>query len=188
MNFETFDAPYLERLRDADEATERHFHNYFSELITMKLRSRLQSRQAIEDVRQETFSRVLTLLRREGGVRQAERLGALVNSTCNNVLLEHYRSSKRAEPLEDEQAHQLVDGRFDALTQVISEQTTTAVRGVLNELNDRDKNLLRGVFLEGRDKDEMCMELGVDRGYMRVLLHRAKASFRQQYEKRVGRG
>ena len=32
---------------------------YFTELLHLKLRSRLQSPQAIEDVRQETFARVL---------------------------------------------------------------------------------------------------------------------------------
>ena len=187
LNFETFDALYVERLRQGDDATERHFHAYFSELITLKLRSRLQSRQAIEDVRQETFSRVFALLRSEGGVRQAERLGAMVNSVCNNVLFEYYRASKRVDPLDDAEANRLVDGRFGALAEVISAQTTAVVREVLSRLNEKDKSILRGVFLEDRDKDEVCRELGVDRGYMRVLLHRAKSSFRAQYEKRTGR-
>ena len=186
MNFETFDVAYVEKLRHGDEATERHFHSYFGELITLKLRSRLQSKQAIEDVRQETFSRVFTLLRSDGGIRQAERLGALVNSVCNHVLFEQYRSSKRAEPLDEEQGRQLVDSRSDALDQVISTQTTQTVREVLNKLSDRDRDLLRGVFLEDRDKDEVCRELGVDRGYLRVLVHRAKESFRQQYTRRMG--
>ncbi len=184
MNFETFDAPYLERLRSGDQETERHFYSYFSGLITLKLRSRLRSRQAIEDVRQETFSRVFVLLRKEGGVRQAERLGALVNSVCNHVLFEQYRSNKRAEPLEDSVAYQLVDGTSDALTGVISTETTESVHEVLKDLSERDRKILRSVFLEERDKDEVCRELGIDRGYMRVLVHRAKESFRQSYRKR----
>jgi RNA polymerase sigma-70 factor (ECF subfamily) len=44
---------------------------------------------------------------------------------------------------------------------------------------------LRAVFLEERDKDEVCTELGVDRDYLRVLLHRAKASFRAVYSKQA---
>ncbi len=184
VNFETFDAPYLEKLRSGDQETERHFYCYFSGLITLKLRSRLRSRQAIEDVRQETFSRVFVLLRKEGGVRQAERLGALVNSVCNHVLFEQYRSNKRAEPLEDSVAYQLVDGTSDALTGVISTETTESVHEVLEDLSERDRKILRSVFLEERDKDEVCRELGIDRGYMRVLVHRAKESFRQSYRKR----
>ncbi len=186
VNFETFDALYLERLRSGDRETERHFYAYFSGLITLKLRSRLQSKQAIEDVRQETFSRVFVLLRKEGGVRQAERLGALVNSVCNHVLFEQYRSNKRAEPLEDSVAYQLVDGTCDALTSVISTETTESVHKVLDDMSERDRKILRSVFLEERDKDEVCRELGIDRGYMRVLVHRAKESFRQSYRKRAG--
>ncbi|RXH54813.1 RNA polymerase sigma factor [Granulicella sibirica] len=186
MNFETFDAPYVERLRQGDKETEQHFHKYFGELITLKVRSRLQSKQAIEDVRQETFSRFFVLLRSENGIRQAERLGPLVNSICNNVLFEQYRSAKRADPLEDEQARQLVDSRTDALHDVISTETSKTVHNVLTGLSPRDRNILQAVFLQDRDKDEVCRELGIDRGYMRVLVHRAKEAFRQQYTKQSG--
>jgi len=62
----------------------------FTELLQLKLRSRLQSPQAIEDVRQETFARVFSVLRKDGGLRQPERLGAFVNQICNHVLFEHY--------------------------------------------------------------------------------------------------
>ena len=94
LEFFAFDASYVERLRSGDAHIEGHFVNYFSELIRLKLRSRLNSREAIEDVRQETFMRVLALLRGEGGLRQPDRLGPFVNSVCNHVLQEHYRSKK----------------------------------------------------------------------------------------------
>jgi RNA polymerase sigma-70 factor (ECF subfamily) len=44
---------------------------------------------------------------------------------------------------------------------------------------------LQAVLLDERDKDEICVELGVDRDYLRVLLHRAKGSFRTMYSKRA---
>ena len=100
MQFQTFDESYVERLRAGDFRTQEHFVAYFSELLQLKLRSRLHSPQAIEDVRQETFARVLAALR-GGKIRQPERLGAYVNSMCNNVLLEHYRASQRDSSLED---------------------------------------------------------------------------------------
>src|SRR5579884_3281917 len=102
LEFHAFDGAYLERLRTGDFKTQEHFVAYFSELIQLKLRSRLSSPQAIEDVRQETFARVFAALRNPGGIRQAERLGAFVNSVCNNVLLEHYRSSSRETSIDGE--------------------------------------------------------------------------------------
>jgi RNA polymerase sigma-70 factor (ECF subfamily) len=185
VNFVTFDASYVSKLRVGDSPTEQHFIGYFTELILLKLRSRLHSQELIEDVRQETFSRTLSLIRSEGGLRHAERLGPLVNSICNNVLMEHYRSSNRVASLEDETAQGLVETRPNALATVISDDTRKLVRHVLNGLNERDRRLLQAIFLEERDKDEVCTELGVDRDYLRVLLHRAKASFRVMYSKQV---
>lgn len=185
MNFVTFDASYVSKLRAGDSSTEQHFFTYFSELILLKLRPRLRRPEQIEDVKQETFSRTLSLIRAEGGLRHAERLGPLVNSICNNVLMEQYRTSGRVETLEDETAERLVETRPNALSMVISDDTRDLVRRVLDDLNERDRGLLRAVFLEERDKDEVCTELGVDRDYLRVLLHRAKGSFRVVYSKRV---
>ena len=53
MQFQDFDQAYVERLRAGDFRTQEHFVIYFSELIQLKLRSRLRTPQAIEDVRQE---------------------------------------------------------------------------------------------------------------------------------------
>ena len=185
MNFVTFDASYVRKLRSGDALTEEHFVTYFSELILLKLRPRLRNREQIEDVKQETFSRALSLIRSEGGLRHAERLGPLVNSICNNVLMEQYRSSNRVEALEDDAAERLVETGSDALNMVITDDTRKLVRHILNGLNERDRNLLQAVFLDERDKDEVCVELGVDRDYLRVLLHRAKGSFRAMYSKRA---
>ena len=60
------------------------------------------------------------------------------------------------------------------------------VREILEKLSERDRRLLREVFLEERDKDEVCREFGVDREYLRVLLHRAKQSFKSLYLKNMG--
>jgi RNA polymerase sigma-70 factor (ECF subfamily) len=187
--FYDFDDSYLERLREGDFRTQEHFVSYFSALIQLKLRSRLRSHQAIEDVRQETFARAFAALRSSGGIREPERLGAFVNSICNNVLLEHYRSASRQTSLEEEDSEEFSDQSVDALSALVAKQTQENVRRVVDELPERDRRLLKEVFLEERDKDQVCHDFGVDRDYLRVLLHRAKLSFRSLYLKRaVARG
>lgn len=157
---------------------------YFTELIQLKLRSRLHSPQAIEDVRQETFARVFAALR-GGKIRQPDRLGAFVNSMCNNVLLEQYRSSGRSTALEDEDQDDFPALTIDVLGAIAAKQMGDKVREILEELPERDRRLLREVFLEERDKDEVCRDFGVDRDYLRVLLHRAKQSFKSLYLKHM---
>jgi RNA polymerase sigma-70 factor (ECF subfamily) len=183
LQFQSFDESYVERLRAGDFRVQEHFVAYFSELIQLKLRSRLNSPQAIEDVRQETFTRVFVALRGEGGIRQPERLGAFVNSICNNVLLEHYRASSRHSSLEDEEDKDFPATNVDIFGAVVAKQLEGKVREILEELSEKDRRLLREVFLEERDKDEVCRDFGVDRDYLRVLLHRAKQSFKSLYLK-----
>jgi RNA polymerase sigma-70 factor (ECF subfamily) len=181
---QSFDEPYVQRLCAGDFRTQEHFVAYFSELIQLKLRSRLHSPQAIEDVRQETFTRVFVALR-AGKLRQPERLGAFVNSMCNNVLFEHYRASSRDSSIEDEDQEAFPAVSVDLLGALAAKQMGEKIREILEEMSERDRRLLREIFLEERDKDEVCRGFGVDREYLRVLLHRAKLSFKSLYLKHM---
>lgn len=131
--------------------------------------------------------RVLVLLRAESGLRQPDRLGPFVNSVCNHVLLEHYRSRKRVESTIDDETESTIAGNEPSALRVLeSKDTQRVVRQILNELSDRDRRLLQSVLLEERDKDEVCAEMGINREYLRVLLHRAKQSFKAFYVSRLG--
>jgi len=182
MEFCAFDESYVERLRAGDFRTQEHFATYFGELIRVKLRSRIRSPQDIEDIRQETFSRVLKALRSERGLREPEKLGAFVNATCNNVRNEYYRAGIREAPLAGEEAApEHPDPQPGALDQLLTRDVQEQVREILDGLSERDRRLIREVLLEERSKDAVCKEMGVDRGYLRVLLHRAKQAFRARY-------
>ena len=182
MEFFSFDESYLQRLRGGDFPTEQHFVDYFGQLLLIKLRSRLRSSQTVNDIRQETFVRVLKAVR-TGGVRSAEGLGSFVNSICNNVLQEHYRSSARSVSSQDETPLDPPDTSIDLDGMLVAKQTREQVRHTLSMLSEKDRRLLRAIFFEEKDKDEICTDFGVDRDYLRVLLHRAKQSFRTLYEK-----
>lgn len=180
MELYSFDDAYLRRLREGDFQTERHFVAYFSKLLLIKVRSRIRSSSAVEDVQQETFVRVLKTIRAEGGLRNPAGLGAFVNSVCNNVLQEFYRSMSRSAPFEDA-SHDTADSSIDLDGMLASKQVRERVRDVLGRLPERDRRLLHAMFLQEKEKDEICREFGVDRDYLRVLLHRAKQSFKAMY-------
>ena len=186
LQLHSFDASYVESLCEGDRQTQEHFVGYFTALLQVKLRSRLQSRHAIEDVCQETFARVFAALRKEGGLREPERLGAFVNSVCNYVLLETYRSTSRIESLDSPDRPEPPATGADALTIVASSQIKWKVHEILVRMAPRDRSLLKAVFLEQRDREEVCREFGVDREYLRVLLHRAKQEFKTEFVKRYG--
>ena len=186
MQFTSFNAGYVESLCAGDPQAQEHFVGYFTELLHLKLRTRLQSPQAIEDVRQETFARVLSVVRKDGGLREPERLGAFVNTVCNHVLFEHYRTTGHIESLDEEGRPELTAKGADALEIAAAEQIKDKVRKILLDLDPRDRSLLQAVFIDERDRDQVCREFGVDRDYLRVLLHRAKQEFKTEYVKRMG--
>ena len=181
MDFFAFDKAYVEQLRNGNPATERHFFVYFEKLLRIKLRARGIGSDKVEDLKQDTFIRVIAAVRKEGGVRQPERFGAFVNSTCNNVLLEYYRSLGKNQQM-DETHQEIPDKVPDLEGMMVSKQCSEQVRKILSELPARDRELLRAVFLEEKDKDTVCRDIGVDRNYLRVLLHRAKGKFKAVYE------
>jgi RNA polymerase sigma-70 factor (ECF subfamily) len=188
VQFHAFDKLYLERLRSGDFRTQEHFVAYFSELIRLKLSKRMNSRSQVEDARQETFARFFAALRKEDGIREPERLGAFVNSVCNNVLLEHYRSTSQDVPVEEDAGANVPDPAISAVDIIANREMQRRVHDILGNLPEKDRRLIREVFLEERDKDEVCRDLGVDREYLRVLLHRAKKSFKSLYLKKMAKG
>ncbi len=185
LQFQSFDESYLSRLRAGDFRTQENFSAYFGALIKIKLGSRLKSPEAIEDIRQETFARFFLALR-DGKILQPDRLGPFVNSICNNVLLEHYRSAARNTPLDEDEEENFPAQEFDMVGALGAKRREEKVREILEKLPERDRRLLREVFLEERDKDEVCRDFGVDREYLRVLLHRAKQAFKSSYLKHAG--
>jgi RNA polymerase sigma-70 factor (ECF subfamily) len=69
----------------------------------------------------------------------------------------------------------------DVETELLSVESSTAVRNVLETIPHREQLLLRAIYFEGKDRDEICREQGVDREYLRVLLHRARLAFKDKY-------
>jgi RNA polymerase sigma-70 factor (ECF subfamily) len=173
----TFDEAYVVRLREGDPSTESHFIDYFSRLIQIKLRARHLPPEIVDDLKQETFARVIKSLRSQSGIQHPDRLGPFVNSVCNNVLMEHYRHGAKDVPLEANHL-EIPDKVLNVEALVISEEAQTMVRNVLRKLPQRDQAILQAVFLEEMNKDQVCQKFAVERGYLRVLLHRAKEKFR----------
>ncbi len=179
MDLFSFDDEYLRRLRAGEPETVDHFVAYFTQLLRIKLRSRRFSPDRMEDIQQETFARVFKALQSENGIRQAKSLGAYVNSVCNFVIYEDDRErTKNQTPEESEMDPP--DKGLDTEKLVIQAEIMDQVRAQMNALPKREQEIIRKLFLEEMEKDEICGQMGVDRDYLRVLLHRAIEHLRKK--------
>jgi RNA polymerase sigma-70 factor, ECF subfamily len=175
MEFFTFDDDYVRRLREGDRVTEEHYEQYFKLFLTMKLLRRHVPVDEIGDIIQDVHLRVYAGLRGENGIRDGSRFGAYVNSICNFIVLERNRRPDRHEEIDE------VDAGVDLLRELETKETKERVQRTLRSLGKRDEQILRDLFIDELDKDEICGKHGVDRNYLRVLVHRALEKFREKY-------
>jgi RNA polymerase sigma-70 factor, ECF subfamily len=168
-----FDENYLRALHNRERESEDHLIAYFSKAIQMKLQMRLRSPALVQDARQETFLRVFAYFRSGKTLDNPSSLPGFVHAVCHNVALEFLRFHTRHDQLA-ENAPEPLDPADDPEGQMVSAERKEIVRKLLGELTVKDRELLRRVLLEEEDKDTICREYGVGRGYLRVLLHRAR--------------
>jgi RNA polymerase sigma-70 factor, ECF subfamily len=181
MSKEAFDQDYIDALVQGRADIQDHFTAYFGDLLFIKVRSRVRSAQLREDIVQETFLRSISFLKR-GHLDHPERLGAFMCRVCDNITKESFRKLGRDSVMPEGQSDP-PDESADSEERLVTDQRKRQVRKLLEEMPERDQRLLRAIFIDDRDKDEVCREFQVDRNYLRVLLHRAKGKFREGMER-----
>jgi len=175
VDFYSFDAEYLRRLRERDQATETHFVSYFEKRLQVKLRSRGFTGATLEDISQTTFLRVLKAVR-EGTVLYPERFGAYVSSVCDHVIHEQYRDNARNQHL-DVDAMDVPDRRTNLEAMLLRKEKRKIVEDILAVMPAKKRNILRALLFEQLDRSELCARFKVKNDYLRVLLFRAKEDF-----------
>ena len=181
MRFESFNEDYIQRLTDGDSAAGEHFAAYFSNALYLKLRVRLRSPQLIEDIRQETLTRVLSILRHGGAVKCPDRFGAFVHGVCTNVVRELCRGDGREDPWDETVEEPNDPASEDPDKELVNADWQRAIQEILAGLQPKDREILSAIYLDELDKAQLCRMFKVDADYLRVLVFRAKQNFRQAY-------
>lgn len=177
MDYYPFDDDYVRRLRDGDRVTEEHYSSYFPPKLQIVLRILGTRAEDVDDVIQDALMRVLVKVR-ANEIRDGHTFGKYVVTTCRNIAKEEFRKSKKTEPLPDGKDWPDPD---NPLNNAISRQQKALIRAVLAEMEERDATILRELYLDELEKDEICERHKVDRKYLRVLLHRARQKFRSRF-------
>jgi DNA-directed RNA polymerase specialized sigma24 family protein len=179
MDLFSFDDDYVRRLREGHYETGVHFNTYFTGVLHAKLGRRLHSADAVDELTQDVLFLALKSLHL---LKAGSKLGAFVDGICNNRLKMHYRAERRTVPLVDQS--EPVDHNRNAEEIHEANETAALVRATLKELGEPDAGILTAIFLNEESKDVICARYRVSSDYLRVLLFRAKAAFRELYKRR----
>jgi RNA polymerase sigma-70 factor, ECF subfamily len=130
----------------------------------------------VDDLVQETLARFFRAEQRHT-IRNMEEFGPFVNGVCRNVILEYRRRTRREPSLDPDTPIPDVGIRPEA--EVL--EMRDAIDNSLKELAERDRMILRSLYLDGKDKEDICREWGMTDAQFRVVLFRAKERFRRAY-------
>jgi RNA polymerase sigma-70 factor (ECF subfamily) len=134
----------------------------------------------VEDVVQESLTRFLQALQ-DKKIRNPESAGAFLSGICNHVIQE-YRRRQWREPLIDPDSP---PPELSTAPEADSVELRQAISIAMTQLSERDRDILRAFYLEEKNKEEICLAMGLSDGQFRVALFRAKARFRTIYHQMV---
>jgi RNA polymerase sigma-70 factor, ECF subfamily len=130
----------------------------------------------VDDLVQESLARFIRAEQSQK-IRNTEEFGAFLNGVCRNVILEYRRKMKREPGLDLDTP--IPDTAIRPEAEIL--EMRDAIDHGLAELAERDRTILRALYLDGREKDEICLEWNMSDAQFRVVLFRAKERFRRAY-------
>jgi RNA polymerase sigma-70 factor (ECF subfamily) len=136
----------------------------------------------VDDLVQESLARFLRAEQRQL-IRNTEEFGAFLNGVCRNVILEYRRRVKREPTIDPDMP--IPDPGIRPEADIL--EMRDAIDHGMKELAERDRVILKALYLEGREKSSICAEWGMSDAQFRVVLFRAKERFRRVYSSEMKR-
>jgi RNA polymerase sigma-70 factor (ECF subfamily) len=136
----------------------------------------------VDDLVQESLVRFFRAEQRQL-IRNTDELGAFLNGVCRNVILEYRRRIRREPTIDPDTPIPDLGVRPEA--EIL--EMRDAIDNGLKELAERDRMILRSLYLEGKEKEDICREWGMSDAQFRVVLFRAKERFRRVYSAEMKR-
>lgn len=165
------------RLTQAETAL---YEKYAAKVYYVALRGS-RSPQDAEDVRAETFLRVLQAIR-GNQVRSAAALPAFILGTTRNVLRELFSQRRRAgNTTADAESADLAVPSHEKL--FLDAEVQQAIVQTIERLKRRERDLLRMHFYEELPPEEIARRSGIARERVRLVKSRALKHFREFYNR-----
>jgi RNA polymerase sigma-70 factor, ECF subfamily len=174
------DRELVASVEQGDKLAEARLYEKYSDRLYFLALSELHSREDAEDVRAETFLRVLQALR-HGKLRKPESLSSFIVGIALNVIRESRRRRTGTESLTDREPD--IRGETSPETVFLNREVGRAIEETARQLKPREREFLRMYYYEELPKEEIARTLGIKVERLRLIKSRALKSFREIYKK-----
>jgi RNA polymerase sigma factor (sigma-70 family) len=178
-----FDAEYLARVRAKDQATLKHFCEYFSTPIRNKVGHSLP-RQNVDDMVQDIFAAVLERID-AGEPREPEKLPGYIFGICRNLILQEW-DRKKNPPVPESDLASIADRRESIEALLVRSAPIQSVQFILKKLPDRYREAIERVYILEQDRQTAARAMGTTTDNLRLILLRALRKFRELWTKYFG--
>ncbi len=152
------------------------FEKYSGRVYYLALRE-LRSHADAEDVRAETFLRVLKAIR-DQQVRTPDSLSSYILGVARNIILEALRSPHRAATERD--VPEVVSPEPEP---ELDEHVREAIQVTIHRLKPKEREFLRLYYYDDLPKEEIARRIGITEERVRLVKHRCLKSFREIYQR-----
>ncbi len=174
------DSYLVSSVEQGDKLAESGLYEKYSDRIYFLGLSELHSREDAEDVRAETFVRVLLALR-QGKLRKPESLSSFIVGIALNVVRESRRRKLSTESLTDRELN--IAGEASPEEVFLNQEVSRSIEDTVRHMKPREREFLRMYYYEEMPKDEIARVLGVKEERLRLVKSRALKRFRETYQK-----
>ena len=175
----------VQRIQHGDDSAMGELYELFARGIRFYLCRQLGP-QELDDKVHDTFLIVVQAIRR-GDLREPERLMGFVRTVVRRQVAAHIDQvvHSRREELHIDMGVRVADNRRNPEQSAVLQQKVEFMRSILDELTDRDREILTRFYLLEESQQQICNEMQLTETQFRLLKSRAKARFGELGKRRL---
>jgi RNA polymerase sigma-70 factor (ECF subfamily) len=175
----------LERARQGDEKAVLDIFHYMYPTVAKLVQANLPAREGAEDLIQQVCVKVTTHLNQfSGKVPLLHWVSRIAVNTClNQIRHEKRRPEVRLADLSEDEAAVIENLATSSTELSASDQVASRelVDKLLDTLKPQDRLLMRLMYLEGRQLEDISKLTGWNKAVIKVRTFRARAQLRRRY-------
>jgi RNA polymerase sigma factor (sigma-70 family) len=174
------DSQLVTCIAEGNQTAEGALYEKYSDRILYLALSERCSRDEAEDVRAETFLRVIQSLR-DGKLHKPDSLASFIVGIALNVMRERKRQTAGTDTLTD-RADEIAGSQSPEET-IVDQEESRLISACAAKLKSRDRDFLRMYFYEELPKAEIARALGIKEERLRLIKSRALKRFEEIYSR-----